>query len=207
MCKVKVVIRREMLGAREQSWSCWTGKESGVKELKASEIKREIRNGNRVYGLKIGEDGELALDKEGFFTSNVVEHRQSDNFKLMIEDDQSMGNVALVCVGKHRDGDETVYECINNRFGMEEISKEDMRVYIRLGIVCSGAKMMGNEIIVASIRNETAAVTEKEEDGEEGSQETNGDQECEFPFEEPVTVEEEKKTAEPKKTSKRGRRK
>lgn len=27
MCKMRIVVRREMLGAREQAWSVWSGKE------------------------------------------------------------------------------------------------------------------------------------------------------------------------------------
>ena len=149
MCKV--VIRREMLGAREQSWSCWTGVQSGIKELKASEIKKEIASGNKVCGLKVGEDGELELDRDVFYTRNVVEHRQSDNFRMMMEEENGIGNVAMVCVGSHQEGERTVYDCINNRFGMEKLSADDIRIYLRLGIVCSGAMMNDNgEILVAS---------------------------------------------------------
>ena len=167
MCKVKVVIRREMLGAREQSWSCWTGKQGGIRELKASEIKREIRNGKRVYGLMIGEDGELQLDADGFFTRNVMEHRQSDNFRFMLQDDDcGVGSIALVCVGSHIVNGRVMYDCINNRFGLEELAQEDMRVYLRLGIVCSGAKLDGDEIMLAKMETDdetTETVDESEQ--------------------------------------------
>ena len=38
MCKMRVVVRREMLGAREQAWSIWNGKE--VMEYTGNQIKK-----------------------------------------------------------------------------------------------------------------------------------------------------------------------
>ena len=43
MCKMRVVVRREMLGAREQAWSIWNGKE--VMEYTGNQIKGMLKSG------------------------------------------------------------------------------------------------------------------------------------------------------------------
>lgn len=51
MCKMRIVVRREMLGAREQAWSVWSGKE--VMEYTGNQIKGMIKSGRKVCGLTI----------------------------------------------------------------------------------------------------------------------------------------------------------
>jgi len=66
MCKMRVVIRRELLGVREQGWSIWTGKD--VQEMTSKQIKDIIKAGKeKICGLKVGKSGELELDGEGFY--------------------------------------------------------------------------------------------------------------------------------------------
>ena len=48
MCKMRIVVRREMLGAREQAWSVWSGKE--VMEYTGNQIKGMIKSGQKVCG-------------------------------------------------------------------------------------------------------------------------------------------------------------
>ena len=43
MCKMRVVIRRELLGTREQGWCLWSGKD--VMELTSKQIKDIIKAG------------------------------------------------------------------------------------------------------------------------------------------------------------------
>jgi hypothetical protein len=142
---MKVVVRREMLGAREQAWSLWTGKD--VMEVTSRQIKEMIGNGERVSGLKIVND-ELVPDREGFFTSNIMEHRISNNFKPMI-DNEVMVNQFYICIGKRIEDKNTVYECISTKFEQAVLSESDMRAYLKLGIVSGGAKLDGEKIVVA----------------------------------------------------------
>lgn len=64
MCKMRIVVRREMLGAREQAWSVWSGKE--VMEYTGNQIKGMIKSGQKVCGLTI-KGIELVPDTEGFY--------------------------------------------------------------------------------------------------------------------------------------------
>ena len=83
MCKMRVVVNREMLGTRETGWSLWDGKQ--MMELTAKQIKDTMRKGNKVCGLTLDDKGELIPDKEGFFTINIMEHRHCGQYRPMVE--------------------------------------------------------------------------------------------------------------------------
>ena len=149
MCEMYVAVRREMLGAREIGWSLWTGKE--VLETTATGIKEMIKEGKHVAGLKVGEDGSLELDKEGFYTVNMIEHRAAGNYKAMVDRDHLL-NVMYTVIGKSEENGNIEYECISNKWEKLRISEADIRAYIKLGMICSGAKLDGNDILVADVR-------------------------------------------------------
>lgn len=150
MCKMRVVIRKELLGAREQGWSIWTGKD--VQELTSKQIKDIIKAGKeKICGLKIGESGELELDGEGFFTRNLMEHRMCNNFKPMFEED-SMANMMYTVISSREENGSIVYDCISNRFEQAKLSEMEVKTYIKIGIISSGAKLDGDNIVVASLK-------------------------------------------------------
>lgn len=149
MCKMRVVIRRELLGVREQGWSVWTGKD--VQEMTSKQIKDIIKAGKeKICGLKIGKSGELELDGEGFFTRNIMEHRLCNNFKPMIEED-SIANMMYTVIGCREENGSKVYDCISNRFEQAKLSEVEVKTYIKIGIIASGAKLDGDNIVVASL--------------------------------------------------------
>jgi hypothetical protein len=140
---MRVVIRREMLGAREQAWSLWSGKD--IIELTSRQIKDLISKGEKVYGLKV-QNSELVPDNDIFFTSNVMEHRISNNFKPMIESDV-MVNQFYICVGSRMSGKDKVYDCISTRFEQVTLTEADMKSYLKLGVVSGGARLEGDKIV------------------------------------------------------------
>lgn len=149
MCKMRVVIRKELLGAREQGWSVWTGKD--VQELTSKQIKDIIKAGKeKICGLKIGGTGELELDGEGFFTRNLMEHRMCNNFKPMFEED-SVANMMYTVIGSHDENGSTVYDCISNRFEQAKLTELEVKTYIKIGIISSGAKLDGDKIVLADL--------------------------------------------------------
>lgn len=159
MCTMRVAVRREMLGAREQAWSIWTGK--NVVEMTSKEIKGLIQSGTKVCGLKLGKDG-LELDKQEYFATNIMEHRHCNNFKPMVDSD-SMANIMYTVIGSHEEKGKTVYNCISSQFEQAELTEEEVKAFIRIGIIASGAKMDGDKIVVASLEYEKKAETPKAE--------------------------------------------
>lgn len=151
MCKMNVVVNKLVLGNRELGWECWDGKQ--VAEFTSKQLKDIIREGKqKVCGLRIGEGGELELDKEGFFTINMMVHSHIGSWKSMEE--EGMANLLYVCIGTHEESGKVVYDCISSRFEQAKISDSDMRAYLKIGIVSGGAKLDGDRIVVASLETE-----------------------------------------------------
>lgn len=152
MCKMNVVINKLVLGNRELGYELWSGKE--VIEMTSNQIKKLIKEGKKVCGLCIGEDGELQLDKEGFFTRDIMLHSHINSYKNLNED--GMTNLLYVCIGKQEVAGKVVYNCISSRFEQAQFTEADMKAYLKIGIVSGGAKLdEKGEIVLASLRYES----------------------------------------------------
>lgn len=164
MCKMNIVVNKLVLGNRELGWELWSGKE--VMEYTSKQIKDMIKAGKqKICGLKIGDNDELLLDKEGFFTTNMMVHSHIGSWKSMEE--ESMVNNLYVCIGSHEESGKVVYDCISSKFEQAKISENDMRAYLKIGIVSGGAKLDGEKIVLAGTETEKKVqvpVTEKKEE-------------------------------------------
>ena len=147
MCKMLVVVNQLRLGNRILGYSAWSGKE--VMEFTEKQLKDMIRSKKqKVCGLMLGANGELELDKDGFFTTDMTIHTHIGNWKSMNE--ESMVNNLYICIGSSKEQEKTVYHCISSRFEQAVFSESDMKAYLKIGIVCGGAKLDGENILVAS---------------------------------------------------------
>lgn len=163
MCKMNVVMNKLVLGNRELGWEIWDGRQ--VAEFTSKQLKDIIRAGKqKVCGLRIGENGELEPDKEGFFTTNMMVHSHIGSWRSMEE--ESMANLLYVCIGSHEESGKTVYDCISSRFEQAKISENDMRAYLKIGIVSGGAKLDGEKIVLASMEPEKTAEQKAEKTAE-----------------------------------------
>ena len=164
MCKMNIVVNKLVLGNRELGWELWSGKE--VMEYTSKQIKDMIKAGKqKICGLKIGDNDELLLDKEGFFTTNMMVHSHIGSWESMEE--ESMVNNLYVCIGSHEESGKVVYDCISSKFEQAKISENDMRAYLKIGIVSGGAKLDGEKIVLAGTETEKKVqvpVTEKKEE-------------------------------------------
>ena len=164
MCKMRVVINKLVLGNRELGYEIWTGKD--VIEMTGNQIRKLIKENKKVCGLCLGKDGELQLDKEGFFTTDMTIHSHINTYKTMKE--ESMTNLLYVCIGKQDVGSKVTYECISSKFEQAQFTEADMKAYLKIGIVSGGAKLDENEeIIVASLEYEENSVEEMAKPKEE----------------------------------------
>ena len=166
MCKMRVVVRRECLGNREQCWSLWSGKD--VTEYTGNQIKNMIKSGQKVCGLTL-KDNELVPDTEGFFTTNIMEHRYCGNFTPTIENEGVTANVFYIVIGSHEEKGVTFLDCISTKFEQTSFEQSDARAYLRLGIISGGARLTDDKIELAPLEYEKAEETkqaEKKEGGE-----------------------------------------
>lgn len=164
MCKMNIVVNKLVLGNRELGWELWSGKE--VMEYTSKQLRDMIKAGKqKICGLKIGDNDELELDKEGFFTTNMMVHSHIGSWKSLEE--ESMVNNLYVCIGSHEESGKVVYDCISSKFEQAKISENDMRAYLKIGIVSGGAKLDGEKIVLAGTvfeKKVQSSVTEKKEE-------------------------------------------
>lgn len=149
MCReMRVVVLREMLGNREICWSLWDGK--AVFEQTSNQIKNTIQKGIKVCGLAIGKNGELEPDLEGFYCTNIMQHRHSGNYTPML-DEGCMSNVFYICIGSHEENGVVVYDCISTKWERLVLDEASMKAYLKLGIVSAGVKEVDGKLVVADL--------------------------------------------------------
>lgn len=161
MCTRRFVVTRTMLGAREQGWALWNGKE--MVEMTSKDIITGLNKGEEILGLAVGADGELEPDKN-FFTINIMEHRQCNNYKPMMEVENCVANVFYIVLGKNEKNE---YEVISTKFERTAFTEERVKFMLEMGVISAGAKLEGNKVVlpvVAEKKPETKlAVAEKQD--------------------------------------------
>lgn len=150
MCEMRVSVLREMLGNREICYTLWDGVK--VMEMTSNQIKNTIKAGNKVCGLTIGASGELELDKEGFYCTNIMEHRHSGNYTPMFSEG-CMSNLFYIVIGSHEDKEtgKVLYDCISTRFERLSIDEASLKAYLKIGIVSAGATVVDDQIVLADL--------------------------------------------------------
>lgn len=145
MCKKYVVVNKLFLGQRELGYELWTGKE--VIEMTSKSIKDSIKAGDEIYGLTIGKNGGLELDRESFYMTNLMEKRHIGNLTPMYETD-SKANIFYLVTGSHKEGDKIFYEMISSRFERLDVTKEKLSIMYEMGLINGGVKMENGEPVL-----------------------------------------------------------
>ncbi len=150
MCMAKVVVLRTMLGNREIGWELWNKDRGEVTEMTSKEIKTALTKGDPIYGLAVGEDEELVLDKK-FFMRNMMEHRHVNNYTPMVEDENCVANVAYIVTGKTNTG----YEVISTKWERKTVTEEMLKMFMSMGLVFGGAKLEGDKVVLPNLERKT----------------------------------------------------
>ena len=94
-------------------------------------------------------------DAEGFFTTNIMEHRYCGNYTPMIENENVMANVFYIVIGSHEEKGVVYYDCISTKFEQASFEQSDAKAYIKLGIISGGARLGADDKIeLASLEYE-----------------------------------------------------
>lgn len=150
MCMAKVVVLRTMLGNREIGWELWNKDKGEVIEMTSKEIKNSLLKDDPIYGLAVGKDEELVLDKE-FFMVNIMEHRHVNNYTPMVEDENCVANVAYIVTGKV----DTGYEVISTKWERKTVTEEMLKMFMSMGLVFGGAKLEGDKVVLPELERKT----------------------------------------------------
>lgn len=164
MCKMRTVVLREMLGNREICWSLWSGKD--VMEMTSNQIKNLIKAGTKVCGLTIDSNGNLVADLEGFYCTNIMEHRHCANYVPM-NIEGCMANLFYIVIGKHEENGSVLYDCISTKFEQLSITEADLKAYLKIGIVSAGAKLEDDKVVLADLEFKKEEPKQEEKKTEE----------------------------------------
>lgn len=152
MCRKLVVTNEIFLGARPICYEAYSLPKGEVVELTEKQIKDTLKGitTDEVYGLKLSEAGELEFDTDGFFTTNMMKKIHTNTLVPMVEDD-CLANLFYIVIGTHKDKGTTMYDVISSRYERTSFTEEKVKTLLDMHIISAGAKMQGDNVIVAPL--------------------------------------------------------
>lgn len=146
MCKKLTVAYGDFIGKRLIGWCVFNGKDFSF--MSDKQIKTRMDGGDKVHGLKLGEDGAVVMDKS--FTPYLM-GKSGLSFNP-IEDGgdvaESLNNkyYSLYKVSNTKAG--AIYHCVTSRCGLEEFTADQLKSM--LGLVSMGGVTLGEagELVV-----------------------------------------------------------
>ena len=150
MCRKLVVTNEIFLGARAICYEAYSLPKGEVVELTEKQIKDALKGltTDEVYGLRLSEAGELELDTDGFFTTNMMKKIHTNTLVPMVEDD-CLANLFYIVIGTHKDKGNTMYDVISSRYERTSFTEEKVKTLLDMHIISAGAKMQGDKVVVA----------------------------------------------------------
>ena len=146
MCSRLFVVNQLFLGSRELGFELFNDKE--VVEMTAIQLRNTIKAGKDVRGVVIDKaTNELVLDKDGFYSVNMMKHSHINNYEPMIESDSKV-NVFYIVMDKHTENDKSVYDLLSSRFERVTVSEDKLITYLELGLVSAGAKLENGKVLL-----------------------------------------------------------
>lgn len=100
MCRKLIITNEIFLGSRPICFEAYSLPKGEVVELTEKQIKDAPKGitSDEVYGMKITEAGELELDTENFFVTNMMKKVHTNTLISMVEDD-CLANLFYIVIG------------------------------------------------------------------------------------------------------------
>lgn len=157
MCRKLVVTNEIFLGARAICYEAYSLPKGEVVELTEKQIKDALKGltTDEVYGLALSETGELILDTENFFTTNMMKKIHTNTLVPMVEDD-CLANLFYIVIGTHKEKGNTMYDVISSRYERTSFTEEKVRTLLDMHIISAGAKMQDGKVVVAPLEKPKA---------------------------------------------------
>lgn len=152
MCRKLVVTNQIFLGTRAICFEAYSLPKGEVVELTEKQIRDTLKGitTDEVYGLALSDAGELVLDTENFFTTNMMKKIHTNTLIPMVEDD-CLANLFYIVTGTHKVKNETVYDVISSRYERTTFTADKLKTLLEMHIISGGAKLENGEIVVASL--------------------------------------------------------
>lgn len=157
MCRKLVVTNEIFLGTRAICYEAYSLPKGEVVELTEKQIKDALKGltTDEVYGLRLSEAGELELDTDGFFTTNMMKKIHTNTLVPMVEDD-CLANLFYIVIGTHKDKGNTMYDVISSRYERTSFTEEKVKTLLDMHIISAGAKMQDGKVVVAPLEKQKA---------------------------------------------------
>ena len=157
MCRKLVVTNEIFLGARPICYEAYSLPKGEVVELTEKQIKDALKGltTDEVYGLALTESGELILDTENFFTTNMMKKVHTNTLIPMVEDD-CLANLFYIVIGTHKEKGNTMYDVISSRYERTSFTEEKVKTLLDMHIISAGAKMQDGKVVVAPLEKPKA---------------------------------------------------
>lgn len=157
MCRKLVVTNEIFLGARPICYEAYSLPKGEVVELTEKQIKDALKGltTDEVYGLALSETGNLILDTENFFTTNMMKKIHTNTLVPMVEDD-CLANLFYIVIGTHKEKGNTMYDVISSRYERTSFTEEKVRTLLDMHIISAGAKMQDGKVVVAPLEKQKA---------------------------------------------------
>ena len=162
MCRKLVVTNQIFLGTRAICYEAYSLPKGEVVELTEKQIKDALKGitTDEVYGLALSDAGELVLDTDNFFTTNMMKKVHTNTLIPMVEDD-CLANLFYIVIGTHKVKQETMYDVISSRYERTSFNEEKVKTLLDMHIISAGAKMQDGAVVVAPLEK-PKAVPEQE---------------------------------------------
>lgn len=147
MC-MKYMINREDLGKRVTGYMFYDADSKGFTGMTEKAIKDTLNKGERLYGLVLDSEGNIAMDTEGFKTSNYMVRSGINNLAPAFDSD-CPANMMYVVVGMRKvQGGENVYEVISSRYARVEMPESKIKMLLEFGCIQGGVYLDGKGKLV-----------------------------------------------------------
>ena len=157
MCRKLVVTNEIFLGTRAICYEAYSLPKGEVVELTEKQIKDTLKGftTDRVYGLRLSEAGELELDTDDFFTTNMMKKIHTNTLVPMVED-ACLANLFYIVIGTHKEKGNTMYDVISSRYERTSFTEEKVKTLLDMHIISAGAKMQDGKVVVAPLEKQKA---------------------------------------------------
>ena len=142
MCRKLVVTNESFLGARPICYEAYSLPKGEVVELTEKQIKDALKGltTDEVYGFALTESGELILDTENFFTTNMMKKVHTNTLIPMVEDD-CLANLFYIVIGTHKEKGNTMYDVISSRYERTSFTEEKVKTLLDMHIIMLSGKL------------------------------------------------------------------
>lgn len=168
MCRKLVITNEIFLGTRAICYEAFSLPKGEVVELTEKQIKDALKGitNDEVYGLALSEAGELVLDTEQFFTTNMMKKIHTNTLVPMVEDD-CLANLFYIVIGTHKEKGNLMYDVISSRYERTCFTEEKVKTLLDMHIISAGAKMQDGMVVVAALEKPKAPEPTITSNGEE----------------------------------------